>query len=77
MKLFDEGDRIDLKRHRRHKRKLPWTLMLRIVFALVFIGLILFLKKFLTEKKIEDREGIELLLDGFSTEQSDSIELSL
>lgn len=58
-----ENLKINLKQFKGHYRKFPWALIFRIFFALLSIGLIFFMIRFVSEiksKNPENKDEIQL-----------------
>ena len=51
---LEEEMKLDLKRYKGHHRKFPWALIIRIVVALVTIGILLLLFESLSDLKVND-----------------------
>ena len=59
---MEEGDKLDLRRFKRHEKKIPWSLIRKIVIALVMILLTIYLGKVIKNKENKTNE-IELELN--------------
>ncbi|NOQ74512.1 MAG: hypothetical protein GQ574_21050 [Crocinitomix sp.] len=59
----DEKIVVDFKKFKGHHRKFPWTLIIRVIVALVSIAIIFFLVQFLDERLKEqptEKRDIEI-----------------
>ena len=57
--MMEGENEIDLKRFKKHQRKIPWHLIRKIIVAIVLIGLSIYLTKSIKGKKNPNTE-IEL-----------------
>ncbi len=60
--MTETDPKIDLKRFKKHERKIPWALIRKIIIALVLLGLIIYLNHTM-KSKTNDHNQIELQLE--------------
>lgn len=58
-----DSPKLDIRKFKRHQRKYPWSLIIKILMASIIIGLLVYLNKILDDKKPEDRKEIEVEID--------------
>lgn len=66
---------LNIRRHKQHNRKIPWTLIRKIVIVLILIGLLYYLRSTLNDETEIDLEGVGIELDTSNNEPVESPDL--